>query len=181
MFALYVIALICWLAGSHSAPLSCENLLRPKDQLDLEGRWVLVSASVRDPTYLEKLKQRDSAMVTFGNVSGTSEMSFRRVFSSGDICEYMESNITLKGSGFAFPQFNVTVTILHMSCPDCALMQFSDNSDKPVRLYLFSKRRQLEPAEMEEFKAQAKCLNMTEPVVKDPTKKLCPAEETTEG
>ncbi|CAG5937901.1 unnamed protein product, partial [Menidia menidia] len=161
-----------------STPLSCENLIQPLDQLQfdsLKGGWSLVSASVADPAQLESLKQRDSARVLFANHSDSS-MTLTRVYASDDNCQYTRSNITLEGSGFSISQFNVTVTVLRTSCPDCTVMRFNDKADKPVRLYLFSKRREVEPQVMEEFKALAECLKMSAPVDMDPTKKLCPEE-----
>uniref|UniRef100_A0A3Q1BFE4 Apolipoprotein M n=1 Tax=Amphiprion ocellaris TaxID=80972 RepID=A0A3Q1BFE4_AMPOC len=179
MFAVYAIALLCWMSVSHSAPLDCKNLLRPSDQVDLphlEGRWVLIAGSVSDPAHLEKFKSRDSAIITFANHSDASKVSFTRIFSFGDSCQYMKSNITLQGSGFTFEQFNVTVTVLQTSCQDCAVMRFDDQSKKPVRFYLFSRKRDVEQKDLEEFKAQTECLKMSEPSIMDPTKELCPEE-----
>lgn len=183
MFAVYVIALLCWASLGHGAPLACEDLVRPQDGLGfqhLEGRQSLVAASLDDLTYLENFKRRDSATIYFANSSDTSKLSFIRSFRSNDSCQYLTSNITVEGSSFAFEEYNITVTFLSTSCPDCALMRFDDSSKKPLRMYLFSRRRELEEKEMEEFKAQAKCLNMHPPVLMDPTKELCP-EQITRG
>uniref|UniRef100_A0A3B5ADJ7 Uncharacterized protein n=1 Tax=Stegastes partitus TaxID=144197 RepID=A0A3B5ADJ7_9TELE len=179
MFAACVIAVLCWMSVGHSAPLDCENLLRPLNQVGLpylEGKWALIAGSVSDPAHLEKFKSRDSASIIFGNHSDASTVSFMRIFSFGDSCQYMKSNITLQSNGFAFDQFNVTVTVLQTSCQDCAVMRFNDESKKPVRFYLFSRTREVEQKDMEEFKAQTECLNLSEPALMDPTKELCPEE-----
>lgn len=175
MFAAYVIALLCWLSVSHSAPLAC---VQPLDQLTthhLEGKWALVAASLSDPAHVESLKQRDSASIMFTSYSNTSEMLFTRNFRFGDTCQRMLSNITLEGSGFTFEQFNFTVTLLSTSCQDCVVMMFT-KEPKIQRLYLFSRRRAVEEKEMEEFRAQSECLSMTPLVVMDHTKELCSDE-----
>ncbi|XP_078021154.1 uncharacterized protein LOC144461735 [Epinephelus lanceolatus] len=182
MFAVYVITLLCLVSVSHSAPLACEDLVRPLNQLDLhhlEGRWVLVAGSLSDPAHLEKFKKRDSARIIFTNANETSKMSFTRVFGFNDSCQYMHANIKLEGSSFTFGGFNLTVTVLHMSCPDCVVMRF-DEPKRLLRLYLFSRRREVEPEEMEVFRAQAVCLDMPPPVLTDPTKKPCPDQISTD-
>uniref|UniRef100_A0A3Q1F507 Uncharacterized protein n=1 Tax=Acanthochromis polyacanthus TaxID=80966 RepID=A0A3Q1F507_9TELE len=138
--------------------------------------WILIGGSVRDPAHLEKFKSRDSASITFANHSDASKVSFKRIFSVGDSCEYMNSNITLQGSGYTFDQSNATVTVIQTSCQDCAVMKFDDQSKKPVRFYLFSRKREVEQKDLEEFKTQAECLGLSEPFMMDPTKELCPEE-----
>uniref|UniRef100_A0A4W6FTU8 Uncharacterized protein n=1 Tax=Lates calcarifer TaxID=8187 RepID=A0A4W6FTU8_LATCA len=172
MFAVCVIALLC---------LS----LQPLDQLDhhqLEGSWVLVAAGLRDPAHLEHFKTRDSAIIKFASASEPSKISFTRIFGFNDSCHYLLSNITLEGSSFSFEKINITVTFLYTSCPDCVVMRFDNESKEPLRVYLFSKRREVEQKEMEEFGAQVACLNMLPPERMDPTKELCPEnEEKAEG
>lgn len=187
MFAVCAITLLCLVALSHSAPLACEDVARPVDQLDprfLAGSWVLVAGAMKDQAHEEKFKTRESASVHFP--SETPITSFSRSFYLNESCQHMESNITVEGSGFSFDQLtNITVTFLHTSCQDCMVMRFDDGTKKTLRMYLFSKRRAVEEKEMEEFTAQAKCMNMLPPVVMDPTKELCPEkvvreeEETT--
>uniref|UniRef100_A0A8C4EC96 Apolipoprotein M n=1 Tax=Dicentrarchus labrax TaxID=13489 RepID=A0A8C4EC96_DICLA len=162
------------------SPLTCEDLVRPLDQLDLhhlEGRRALVAGSLSDPAHLEHFKRRESASINFANE--TSKTSIIRVFGFGDSCEYLNSSIRLEGSGFTFYHNNLTVTVLYTSCPDCLVIRF-DNESKLLRLYLFSRRREVEQKEMEEFSTQAKCLNMPPPVMMDPTKELCPEQTSSD-
>lgn len=174
MFAVWAFALLCLVSPSRSADPACEDLVRPVDPLDpahLEGARSIVAGSMTTPEYAEKFKTRDSASISF--VNGTS---FSRVFRSNDSCQYLNSNITLEGSSFNFHQYNITVTFLQTSCPDCLLLRFDNMSKELQRLYLFSKRREVEQKEMDEFAAQAQCLNSLPPIVMDPTKPLCPEE-----
>ncbi len=182
MFALCVIAFLCLMPVSHSAPLACDNTVRLLDQLDLhhlEGRWALIAVSLNNSAELEKFKSRESASINFVNASETSTVSLMRAFHLNGSCQYMQSNITLEGSGFTFSGFNISVAVLFTSCPDCLVMRFDNESKKPVRVHLFSRRREVEQKEMEEFRAQAECLNMFPPAVMDPTKELCPEQIST--
>ncbi|KAG7485087.1 hypothetical protein JOB18_002513 [Solea senegalensis] len=186
MFVGCAITLLCLMSVSHSAPV-CEKLVQPLDQLDrhhLEGSWVLVAGCVKDSDDLEYYNTRESAVIQFANASESSEISFKRMFGFNDSCKYIHSNISLEGSGFTFDDSNLTVTFLYTSCPDCLVTRF-DLPGKLKRLYVFSRRRALEQSEMEEFKNQSECLNMLQPIVMDPTKQLCPEQdskgEITEG
>ncbi|KAL7403662.1 hypothetical protein ABVT39_003421 [Epinephelus coioides] len=179
MFDVCAIALLCLVSLSHSAPLSCEDLVRPLEQLDprhLEGRRALVAGSLSHLPYMERFKDRDSATVNFVNNTSETNISMSRSMSSHNACHYMSYNISLEGSSFTYEDGNITTTFIYTSCHDCILMSFDVESGKRQHFYLFSRRRELEHTEMEEFRAQVKCLNMPPPHVMDPTKELCPEE-----
>ncbi|KAI9545723.1 hypothetical protein NQZ68_034493 [Dissostichus eleginoides] len=179
MFAVNVITLLCLMSVSQAAPLGCEDLLRPLGQLGarhLEGRWVLVIGGMCNLLHEEAFKSRDSASIDFANASESSKMSFTRIFDFGGNCQYMHSNITLGESSFTYDQSNHTVRFLQTSCPDCLVMRFDNESQKPLRLYLFSRRRKVEQEKVKEFRAQVECLKFLPPVMMDPTKELCPEE-----
>lgn len=188
MFALCVLAAVCLVTVS-SAPLACEELVRPSDRLGLDhlaGTWVMVAGGLSDAAQVDHFKSRDSAIIHFANTSESSKLSFRRAFGFGSSCRFLHSNISLEGSSFNIGQVNFSVTFLFTSCPDCLVMHFDNQQSKMQRLYLFSRRRELEPREMEEHKAQSLCLNMIPPVLMDPTKELCPVkapegDEETDG
>uniref|UniRef100_A0A8C5G880 Apolipoprotein M n=1 Tax=Gouania willdenowi TaxID=441366 RepID=A0A8C5G880_GOUWI len=185
MFTVYAIALSCLLSVSLSSP-SCEDLIRPMDHLDvhnLEGRRALVAGSLSDKEYIETFKSRDSAVIDFDNSTDPSKISFKRAFNFNGTCSSLNTDVTLEGSGFTLPKLNFTITFYHTACQDCLLSVFNNKDTNHQRLYLFSKRRQVEPKEMDDFTAQAQCLKMTAPVLMDPTKELCPessAEDKTE-
>ncbi|CAB1435610.1 unnamed protein product [Pleuronectes platessa] len=176
MFALCVLAVFCSVTLSRSAPPACEGLVRPLDPLDrdhLAGRWVMVAGVLSDPAHLEHFKTRDSAVITFANSSDSSKLSFTCAFNFGGNCRYLHCNISLVGSSFTLNDVNVTVTFLSTSCPDCLAMHFNNRASKVQRLYLFSRRREVEPRVMEELQDQSRCLHLTPLVVMDPTKELC--------
>ena len=186
MFTVYVITLFCLVAVSHSAPLACEDLVRPLAQLDpdhLEGRWAMVAGGLSDPAHLEFFKRRNSSSINFFTAGATSNVVYTPSVDAGGKCHYHSYNITLEGSVLSFDvrdQVNLTVTFLRTSCPDCVVMRFDNEAKKVVRLFLFSRRRQLEQKEMEEITAQVECLNMLPPAMMDPNKKLCPEQSVSD-
>ncbi|KAI3352459.1 hypothetical protein L3Q82_005413 [Scortum barcoo] len=194
-FAACAVALLCSVSAgvTHSAPQACAELVRPLDRLDLhylEGRWAMIAGSLTDLQYLERFKQRDSATVNFARNTSDTNISYTGSIHLGNKCLYISYNISLEGSSFTFDgtdKRNLSANYVHTSCRDCLLMRIYVESGKREHLYLFSRRREVEQKEMEEFKAQVECLNMPPPAVMDPTKELCPEEkadvpeEKTEG
>uniref|UniRef100_A0A3B4F0H1 Apolipoprotein M n=1 Tax=Pundamilia nyererei TaxID=303518 RepID=A0A3B4F0H1_9CICH len=163
------LSLLCLVAGSHSAPLTCEELVRPLDRLNLhhlKGKWALVAGSLSHPPFLD-LK--------------TSTLSYTQINRFGDQCQYLRYNISVEGSTFTFDvqsRFSLSMYFLHTSCPDCVVMRWLVKSSRRIStdLYLLSRRREVEQKELEEFRAQLKCYQLPEPVVMDPTKELCPEQ-----
>lgn len=163
--------------GSLAAPLTCEQLLRPLDQLDphaLEGTWALVAGSISHLPFMERFRVRDSATSSF-STNGTG-ITMVRSMRLDDQCSYMSVNVSLEGSGFSFSHNDVNATFTRAPCGDCMLMRFEVKSGARIHFYLFSRRRQLEEQELQEFRRQAECLKMPPPHVMDPTKELCPQE-----
>ncbi len=179
MFAACAIAIFCLVSVSRSAPLTCEDSVRPLDQLDprhLEGRWALVAGSLSNPANLEFFKSRDSSSINFSNTSATSSFVYTPSIHVGGKCHFESYIVSLENGVLAFDvrdQVNLTVTFLHTSCQDCVVMRFDNKLKELQRLYLFSKRREVGQEEMDEFKAQLECLNMPLPVVMDSKKELC--------
>uniref|UniRef100_A0A3Q1F768 Uncharacterized protein n=1 Tax=Acanthochromis polyacanthus TaxID=80966 RepID=A0A3Q1F768_9TELE len=179
MLAACAVFLLCWVSVSRSAPLACEDLVRPSNQPDLhhvEGRWVFVAGSLSYLPFIERLRQRDSSAVRFSTNGNKTDILFSRSMRSENKCYYTSTNISLEGSSFIYDNGSVNITFMHTSCHDCILLSCDVDSGTRQHFYLFSKRRQLEEKEMEEFRAQVECLNMPPPVVMDPTKQLCPEE-----
>lgn len=182
MFALSAALLLCSLAMSQSAPLPCDDLIRPSDRVDVHhllGKWVMIAGSLSNGTFEERFKQRDTATIVFAN--DTTGFSIHRHFGFGDICRTISSNVTLNGSSITFDNFNSTITFLRSSCTDCLVAHFDVRSNNIQRMFLFSRGREVKPEEVEEFTAQSDCLDLFPPVMMDPTKELCPLSEWTEG
>ncbi|XP_070768120.1 uncharacterized protein [Enoplosus armatus] len=184
MFAVFSVALLCLVSVSHAAPLACEELVRPLDQLDphhLEGTRALAAGSMSPPFTLEDLKLRGSVTQHFSNSSETSVYFYNHVNRLGVHCYYWSYNFSIESSTFTHHldnSFKLTGSFLYTSCPDCVVMHWVLEKEKmaSVDLYLFSRRREVEQKEMEEFRAQVKCLSLPPPVVMDPATELCPKE-----
>lgn len=173
LFAACAIAGLCLLSVSSAVPLACEDLVRPLDQVDhFEGRWVLVAGSLNNTAAEDILKGRDSVVVYLHN------SSYIQASHVGGHCIYERHNMSTEGHIFTIKEknFNFTVTLSHTSCQDCAVMTLDMEAPKykSTDLYLFSKRREVDQKEMDEFNAQVKCLKLPLPVVMDPTKEICP-------
>ncbi|KAL6110167.1 orm1 [Pungitius sinensis] len=184
LLALCAIPLLCLMSASRAAPRPCDDSAWLADRLDpshLVGRWAMVAGSLSHLPFLERFKQRDSAYVNFSNSTSETAVSYSGSIRQNGTCLYRYFNISLAGGRFAYegtPPSNLTTSFVRASCPDCMLMHVDRESGKWQHLYLFSRRRELEQKELEKFRAQVECLNMLPPVVMDPTKELCPEEQT---
>ncbi|CAG03272.1 unnamed protein product, partial [Tetraodon nigroviridis] len=152
--------ILCWFSVSLAAPLACEELIRPLDQLQphrLVGRWALVAGGLTHLPSLEKFKQRDSASIHFSSNASETSLTYTRSLCLGNKSLHTTFNISLEGSSFTYDgtdKSNVSSSFIHTSCHDCLLMRMNVESGKRVHLYLFSRRRRLQQEEMEEFQAQ---------------------------
>ncbi|CAL9700388.1 unnamed protein product [Knipowitschia caucasica] len=175
MFCVYVILVFGLVHHCHLTPPSCQDLLRPVDPVlpqHVSGGWTLVAGGLNTSDF-ERFKVEDSILLNFTVINGTS-MSFSRASRFSETCQYVDSVITLEGSGFHFSQVNLTVIFMHSSCPDCLVLSFERQDRKSMPLYLFSRRRNVEKSEMDDFKQQAECLKKPHVAVMNPTKELCP-------
>uniref|UniRef100_A0A3P8P0J2 Apolipoprotein M n=1 Tax=Astatotilapia calliptera TaxID=8154 RepID=A0A3P8P0J2_ASTCA len=133
-------------------------------------------SSFSDPAHLKFFKLRDSSSIHFSNTNVTSNVSYTPSVYYGGECHHKTHSVSLDGSMLNFDereQVNLTLTFLFTSCSDCLVMRFDNESKKIERLLLFSKRRAAEPEELEEYRVQARCLNLLPTAVMDPTKELC--------
>lgn len=175
MLAAFVILCLGLLHLSQSAAPDCQQLVQPLDHVlpqDLEGEWHLVAGGLNSTSALERFKRRDSAIINWKTINGTS-MHFMRNDGFSESCQYIDLVITLEGSGFRLPKLNLTVIFMHTTCPDCLVIYFEKEDKSPVPLYLISRRREMKNDEIDEFTAQVGCLHMFYVELMDPTKKLC--------
>lgn len=176
-FAACIAAVLCSLSGSLAAPLACDDLVRPLNQMDphdLVGRWTVIASSFQTEAAAAALKERDSYAVFVGN------STYTLAFSEKGQCHYYLRNMSVEGPVVTSKvgNYTLTATFHHTSCADCLLMTFDTDSPsyKSKDVYLIGKRRELDQNETEEFNAQLECLKMSPPVMMDPTKELCPEQ-----
>lgn len=190
MLAGFAFTFLYLVSLGHSAPLACEDLSRPLDQLNpqhLQGRWTLVAGSNNPPLTPGELKDLRSGSMAlyFSNTSETSVYSYTQANRVDDECYYLSYNLSIENSTFTsnLSWYNLTWSILNTSCSDCLVIRWALKKAKSASVdlfvYLFSRRRELEQKEMEEFRAQLECLKMPSPKKMDPTKELCPQPITT--
>lgn len=175
MSALRAILLLGLASLGRSSSPPCDDLVRPAEQLppDLfSGRWAFVAAGLGNPIHELKFKSRDSASFVF--VNQTSGMQLTRTVRFQGSCQYSSSDLVLQGGGLNYLVSNTTLKILRSSCADCLVIHSYRRLDDYQHVYLFSRRRQVQGEEMEEFEAQVKCFNIPVVVHSDPTKELCP-------
>ncbi|KAG8014874.1 hypothetical protein GBF38_003559 [Nibea albiflora] len=173
--AVCAIALACLASVSRSSPLTCKDLIQPLDEAnprDYEGSWALVADSLKVIKAEAPVETCESVRINFSNSMIT------KANLCGNQCQYLSRNITVDGPHFSFsygPLLNFSGTVFKTSCADCMLLTFRVDTpkEKTEELCLFSRRRAEDQKNLEEFKAQVKCLEMPEHVVMDPTKELC--------
>uniref|UniRef100_A0A3B3ZDQ2 Apolipoprotein M n=1 Tax=Periophthalmus magnuspinnatus TaxID=409849 RepID=A0A3B3ZDQ2_9GOBI len=178
MIFTFVIFFLGSLHHGQTAPPNCRELVRPLDHAlpqDVEGKWTLVAGGLNNTALLERFKTRHSAFMKFVAINST-RMHFSRASLVNESCHYSKSDITLTGSGFEYAEFNITMIFLRTTCPDCLVILFEKRDGGTVPLYLFSRRREVDADELEEFKTQVECLKMPHVAVMDPTKELCPEQ-----
>lgn len=182
MLSVCAVAIFCLVSVTRSSPLPCEKLVHPLDlstSSHLEGRWALIAGSLNHPPSMAALAQRDSITMYFSNSSDA--LTYTQINRFGDECQHRLYNISAEGRAFTFDvgnRFQLTGALLQTSCPDCLVMRWVVSSKRrhSVDLYLLSRRRTVEPKEMEEFRAQLKCYQLPAPVVMDPSRDLCPEQ-----
>lgn len=176
-FAACIISVLCSLSGSLAAPLACDDLVRPLNQMDphnLVGTWTVIASSFQMDSAAAALREKDSYTVFVGN------STYTLAFSDKGQCHYYLRNMSVEGPVVTSKvgNYTLTATFHHTSCADCLLMTYDVDSPsyKSKDVYLIGKRRELDQNEMEEFKAQLECLKIPLLVVTDPTKELCPEQ-----
>ncbi|CAL8289405.1 unnamed protein product [Arctogadus glacialis] len=174
------------LALSQSTTSLCDDLIKPLEKMPtdhLEGRWAMVAGSLSHQASLESLQQRDGITVFFRNSNQTTNTSYTQINRFGADCQRRSYQLSRDGSAFTFladsDRFNLTGFFLRTSCPDCLVMRWDVESTRRTSLdvYLLSSgRREVEPSEMDEYRAQLKCLGLPLPFVMHPAPELCPEE-----
>ena len=144
----------------------------------------MVAGSPDHQASQESYQPPDSITVCFRNSNQTTNTTTHTDgarFRAG--CQRRSYRLSVDGSAFTFlvdgDCFNLTGVFLRTSCPDCLVMSWDVESTGRTSLdvYLLSSgRRELKPGEMEEYRAQLKCLGLPAPFVMSPTVELCPEE-----
>lgn len=175
-FTAVAFAVLCLASGSLAAPLTCDEVVRPALHPDLPlwyGRWSLVASSMKLVFSHWPLVDNDSFTLHYNNAT------FLTTERRGARCSSTHYNVTLEGAHFNNSVGFVTGTIFSNSCPDCIWVKFVTQSSlfHIEHLCLLSRRREVNPEELQEFRSLVSCLKFPNHVVMDPSKELCPPPE----
>lgn len=170
---------LCLVSGILAAPLTCDDVTQPAIQTDLSrwyGEWNLVAAGVKVVRSLVLLTDSDSFTLHYNNAT------FLTIGRYGDQCRLSRYNVTMEGAHFTTSSGLVTAngTIFSSSnCPDCILTRIIMDSSYFTleHLLLLSRRKEVNPEELQDFKSLVPCLKIPGYVVMDPYKERCPIPE----
>lgn len=175
------LVVLCLVAASLAAPLTCDDVTQPAAETDLSqwyGAWNLVAASVKVHRTIWPLIDHDSFVLHYNNATFLTIARFR------DQCDFQHYNITMEGGHFTTTTTRELVTLNGTlfptsHCPDCILARFIMDShySSLEHLCLFSRRIQVNPEELQDFKSLVPCLKFPKYVVMDPSKERCPPPE----
>lgn len=171
--------ILCLVSGSLAAPLTCDDVTQPATQTDPShwyGEWNLVAATMKVVRSLVPFTDNDSFMLHYNNAT------FLTTWRQGSRCSSTHYHVTLEGAHFTTSSSYVAVngTIFSSSnCPDCILTRIIMDSHffNLEHLCLFSRRKEVNPEELQDFKALVPCLDFKGYVVMDPSKERCPPPE----
>ncbi|XP_069024353.1 uncharacterized protein [Embiotoca jacksoni] len=181
-FVHVAVAVFSLLSVGHSAPVtSCESLTQPlqiqgRDQL--LGKWIFIAESTDIPggKVLTKMFVDSSWLnnTAADDSDGINSFQIQKMFG---LCISLSYNLTIKNNALTtFQPFNGSATMLNTRCPDCVVFYSTNTIGRSTfrSLQILSRRSKVSAAELEEFKKQVECLNLTSPAILEPEKGFCP-------
>nr|XP_057921429.1 uncharacterized protein LOC131123240 [Doryrhamphus excisus] len=173
--------------GCCAPLLSCDTLLEPisVSNEQMLGRWLYIGGS-------SDLPGSRSLGLLMNNIwldiSATSRSNVLNIVQAQRIygkCSSLTYNVTMENSTMLIEHpFYLKEVYLKTDCSDCLVVYEEVNStqDSFKSLMLFSRQRNISPADIELLRKQAKCLQMPSPLMMDPNNELCPDDtESSDG
>ncbi|XP_046901612.1 uncharacterized protein LOC124484651 [Hypomesus transpacificus] len=180
MLVLCVAAVLGLLSAGQAAPLTCEALVKPLENTNLEmllGKWMVIGETSQVPgsRTLGKLLF-SSGCIEFTATSDSNRVIHTQIYNTLGVCYSVRFNMTLQDNAMNIAPLDCVLVLLKTDCPDCLLIQSSCKvaGETFLGLELFSRRRGVTSAELDNFKKQAECLSLHRPLVLSPQNKLCP-------
>lgn len=178
LFTNIAFVVLCLASGSLAAPLICDNV-QPANQMNhshFYGDWNLIAASVKVQRTLMPLIDNDSFTLHYNNAT------FLTMGRYGSQCSSTRYNVTMEGADFTTTNRFVGVhgnIFSSSNCPDCFMARIFMHSRHFAleHLCMFSRREEVKPEELQDFKSLAQCLKFPKYVVMDPSKERCPPPE----
>ncbi|KAJ0033036.1 hypothetical protein NQD34_000143 [Periophthalmus magnuspinnatus] len=173
----------------HTAPvITCESLTQTisiESRDTLLGKWMYVGESTNMAGTRELTKKFvDSVFVQVHPLPDISSFEFKQVQKSFGVCATLSSTtVMVNNTLITNKPYKAVDHLLKTSCPDCLVVKsnFTLGTNYYSILQLLSRRRTLSTAELDEFKQQAKCLNLPEATFLNPDKELCSEEQLTDS
>ncbi|XP_062333661.1 uncharacterized protein LOC134033493 [Osmerus eperlanus] len=180
MLVLCVAAVLGLLSAGQAAPLTCEALVKPLENTNLEmllGKWMVIGDTSQVPGFrtLGKLLY-SSGWMEFTATSDSNRVIYTEIYNTLGVCYSLRFNMTLQDNVMNIAPLDCPHVLLKTDCPDCLLIQSSCKvaGETFLGLELLSRRREVTSAELDRFKKQAECLSLHRPLVLSPQNKLCP-------
>ncbi|XP_024863695.1 uncharacterized protein LOC112450823 [Kryptolebias marmoratus] len=179
-----VVVLLSLLSLGRSAPLSsCDALLKPINisKEEMLGSWMFVGVSSDIPGSRSLFYLLSSVWL---NVTPTSKSNVLRIVQSQKVlgkCSSISYDVIFENSTLIIEQpFYLKETYLPTECADCLAIRedITTGNDSFTSLLMCSRSRSISPAAVEMLKKQAECLQMSAPIMSDPTSELCPEDIT---
>ncbi|XP_012716802.2 uncharacterized protein LOC105925476 [Fundulus heteroclitus] len=189
MFAQLCSVLLALSSLAAASDPGCDELIKPlEDRSKIYGKWVLHAGASDSEQNLKAKKIVNSSWVKLSAIPNSDEFTMHYIdkIEGKCVCGTVESSTTGNASKVIF-HYNST-TYEHIgrfleTCADCALWtddavaEVNGEARKSRNLYIFTKTGKLDPADLEVFKKQAKCLNLLPDFYYLETTDLCPEEK----
>ncbi|XP_077575492.1 uncharacterized protein LOC144198384 [Stigmatopora nigra] len=175
-----VLLLLGLLSQGRAAPaLKCDTLLKPISITNQQmlGRWLYVAGSSdlpgsRSLGHLLNSIWLDVRATPISNV--LTILQTQRIYNE---CSSMIYNVTMENSTMLIEHpFYLKEVYLPTDCADCLVVyeEVKSSHDSFRSLMLFSRQQMVSSADVEMLRMQAKCLQMSSPLLMDPNYELCP-------
>ncbi|KAJ8004849.1 hypothetical protein DPEC_G00140570 [Dallia pectoralis] len=183
MLALCVTVVLLSAGAIQTAPLTCEDLIRPLDLSELHlnqtlGKWINVAESSEHLPYIKTNSAWIDVSISASNTSQNNTFDIA-LFAFSEIkqaCFRFNSTYTLHDNGKLTCEFPVpAVLVLLSTCSDCLLANesFTINGTTYRSLELWTRTREV-VVDLDLFMKQAACLRLPPVAVIDAQKELCP-------
>lgn len=174
---LCVAAVLGLLSGGQAAPLTCQKLVQPLEKINLEtiqGKWVLIGSSMFKPEDV-------SSFWSEVNITSPNTIGLTHTMKGKDNegkCASIRFNFALENNtlNLNVSGFLMSKVFLKTDCPDCLLIQatmgYGEEEVKGVLFY--NRRREVSPEELQTFKKQMECFNISPPYILSSQNEPCP-------
>ncbi|XP_038147742.1 uncharacterized protein LOC119787777 [Cyprinodon tularosa] len=188
MFAKFCFTLLALCSLAAASDQGCEELIKPlEDRSKIYGKWVLHAGASDSEKNLKAKKIVNSSWIKLSSIPDTEEFSMAYIDKIEGKCVCGTVNSSTTGNATKVIFYYNSTTYEHIgrfleTCDDCilwtdeAVAEVNGETTKSKNIYIFTKTGKLDPADLEVFNKQAKCLNLLPELYFLETTGLCPEE-----